>query len=80
MVRGDARSMVFFTPVTLHQSFPNETADSRWAFICCFDTIHNRPNGVTDRRKPAIPWSDHLLLDYGAQHLARLRSGGDATD
>ena len=73
-------SVVFFTPETLHQSFPNGTSNPRWAFICCFDTMHNHPNGVTDRRKPAIPWSDHLLLDYGGQHLARLQRGSDAAD
>ena len=73
-------SVVFFTPETLHQSFPNGTSNPRWAFICCFDTMHNHPNGITDRRKPAIAWSDHLLLDYGAQHLARLQHGSDAAD
>ena len=67
-------SVVFFTPETLHQSFPNGTSDPRWAFICCFDTMHNRPNGVTDWRKPAVPWSDDLLVDFGSQHLRRLRA------
>ena len=67
-------SVVFFTPETLHQSFPNGTSDPRWAFICCFDTMHNLPNGVTDWRKPAVPWSDDLLVDFGSQHLRRLRA------
>jgi hypothetical protein len=73
-------SVVFFSPETLHQSFPNPTRDPRWAFICCFDTMHNVPNDLpndiskkgADWRVPAPVWDDALVTEYGRQQLERL--------
>lgn len=66
---GDA---VFFSCETLHRSFPNGTDEPRWVFICCYDTMHNVPNGIEDWRQPAPVWPDKQLSEFVARHHAHL--------
>ena len=63
---GDA---CFFHCEMLHQSAPNSTSDPRWAFLVCFDPMHNAPIGVDDWRKETPVWDDACLLEYGRRHL-----------
>jgi hypothetical protein len=66
---------IFFSPQILHQSDPNGSDAPRWVFICCFDTMHNRPNGVEDWRVPAPCWQTSDVTTLAAEHLARLQRG-----
>ena len=50
----------FFHSELLHQSGPSVVP--RWAFLVCFDPIHNAPVGVEGRRKPAPIWDDSCLM------------------
>ncbi len=66
---GDA---VFFHCEMLHQSGPNATDDPRWAFLICYDPIHNAPIGVADQRRLPPVWDDGCVMEYGQLHLQAL--------
>ena len=66
---GDA---CFFHCEMLHQSAPNSSPIPRWAFLVCFDPMHNAPIGVEDSRQPAPVWDNDCLLRFGARHLAAI--------
>eukprot|EP01051_Picozoa_sp_SAG22_P029433 SAG22_NODE_10906_length_510_cov_1.873479_2_plen_125_part_01 len=62
---GDA---LFFHANLLHQSRPNSLpGEPRWAFICCFNTLHNRASKdkADDEIELCPVWPDSNVLQYG---------------
>ncbi len=42
-LEADPGDAIFFHSNLLHASGPNESANSRWSFICCYNAAHNNP-------------------------------------
>ena len=73
-VELDPGDVCFFHCEMLHQSAPNNTDVPRWAFLVCFDPMHNAPVGEKDWRKQASAWSDDCVMKFGEEHLNALEA------
>tara|TARA_R110000850_G_scaffold9033_22_gene33377 strand:+ start:762 stop:1604 length:843 start_codon:yes stop_codon:yes gene_type:complete len=72
MEAGDA---VFFHSNTLHCSGPNNSADPRWAMICCYNSAENNPYKESHHPSytPLKKVADADVLAVGRSEAARSR-------
>jgi len=65
---------LFFHGNLLHSSGPNNSANSRWSLICCYNAMHNKPfeGPGHGRAIPLERWDDSRILATGERQLARI--------
>lgn len=68
-VQLDPGDAVFFHSNTLHRSDANESDNSRWTLICCYNARHNDPYKESHhpRYTPLEVWPDARVREMGAK-------------
>ena len=67
----DPGTALFFHANTLHRSDPNESANSRWSLICCYNTRHNPCRDLPGHPSytPLEKWPDERIKELGRRQI-----------